>query len=409
MPRQKKQRLKQRKDGRYACRYKELWFYGATDDEALAAREEYIRQLSSGQLAPENVLFSDYATRWVQAYKSHLTDGPYNTHVRMCNRFIEHIGNLYVRDIKPTDISSFYQLFAGKSSSSIHSARDTIKGIFRAAHRRHSEADMCSPESLRAASVNVAVLQIKFRAALADGIIDKDPTASVDPPRGTKGTHREITKEERALIHATDHRLRPAVLVMLYAGLRRGEAMALDIDRDVDFKAMSITVREAVRFDQQGRPLIVRPKTAAGVRTVPMLQGLADELRGRHGLLCASADGALMTENAWERAWESYLYALGEKKHGCSRRWAKKPWLPVEIRAHDLRHSYCTMLYDSNVDLKTAMLWMGHADQSMTMNIYTHLTETRRKDAENALRAAQSSAFGSQNGSQKSIPPVNSL
>ena len=377
MPRQKKQRLKQRKDGRYACRYKELWFYGATDDEALAAREEYIRQLSSGQLAPENVLFSDYATRWVQAYKSHLTDGPYNTHVRMCNRFIEHIGNLYVRDIKPTDISSFYQLFAGKSSSSIHSARDTIKGI--------------------------------FRAALADGIIDKDPTASVDPPRGTKGTHREITKEERALIHATDHRLRPAVLVMLYAGLRRGEAMALDIDRDVDFKAMSITVREAVRFDQQGRPLIVRPKTAAGVRTVPMLQGLADELRGRHGLLCASADGALMTENAWERAWESYLYALGEKKNGCSRRWAKKPWLPVEIRAHDLRHSYCTMLYDSNVDLKTAMLWMGHADQSMTMNIYTHLTETRRKDAENALRAAQSSAFGSQNGSQKSIPPVNSL
>lgn len=377
MPRQKKQHLKRRPDGRYACRYKDQWFYGASEDEALAAREEYIRQLSSCHLAPENVLFSEYATRWVQAYKSHLTDGPYNTHVRMCNRFLENIGNPLIRDVRPTDISAFYQLFAGRSSSTIHAARDTIRGV--------------------------------FKAALADGIIDKDPTASVDPPRGSKGTHREITKEERALIHAADHRLRPAVLVMLYAGLRRGEAMALDIDRDVDFKAMTITVREAVRFDQQGRPMIVQPKTAAGVRTVPMLQGLADELRGRHGLLCPSADGALMTESAWERAWESYLYTLGETKNGCSRRWAQKPWLPVEIRAHDLRHSYCTMLYDSNVDLKTAMLWMGHADQTMTMNIYTHLTETRRKEAEKALREAQKSAFGSQNGSQKNLFHVKPL
>lgn len=58
------------------------------------------------------------------------------------------------------------------------------------------------------------------------------------------------------------------------------------------------------------------------------------------------------------------------------------------------------MLYDAGVDLKTAMLWMGHADQSMTMQIYTHLTETRRKEAENTLRNAEKSLFGSQNGSQ---------
>ena len=70
------------------------------------------------------------------------------------------------------------------------------------------------------------------------------------------------------------------------------------------------------------------------------------------------------------------------------------------IRAHDLRHSFCTMLYDSGVDLKTAMLWMGHADQTMTMQIYTHLTETRRKEAENALRSAQKASFGGQIGGQ---------
>lgn len=115
------------------------------------------------------------------------------------------------------------------------------------------------------------------------------------------------------------------------------------------------------------------------------------------------------TVSAWERAWDSYLYALGEIKNGCSRRWAKGPWEPVTIRAHDLRHSYCTMLYDSGVDLKTAMLWMGHADQTMTMQIYTHLTDTRRKEAENALRNAQKTAFGVQNGGQNETPCVEPL
>ena len=368
MPRIKKQVLKQRKDGRYACRYKGLIFMGHTSDEALAAREEYKQRERRGEGQPSRTLFLNYGEQWLHAYKSHLTDAPYNTHVRMLNRFADLIGNLPLTDVRPSDVSRFYQTFAGKSLSTIKSARDTIKGV--------------------------------FRAALADGLIDKDPAADVAIPNGKKGTHREITKQERELIHKTAHRLRPAVMVMLYAGLRRGEAMALQIERDVDFKNLTITVREAVRFESDGKASISSPKTEAGERTVPMLKGLAGELRGLTGLLCPSADGELMTESAWSRAWESYLYALGETLNGCSRRWAKKEWRPVSIRPHDLRHSFCTMLYDSGVDLKTAMLWMGHADQTMTLRIYTHLTETRRAASEKSLRAAQKSAFGMQNGMQ---------
>ena len=50
MPRPKKQRLKQRADGRYRCRYHGQDFYGATEAEALAAREEYKRQEQAGEL-----------------------------------------------------------------------------------------------------------------------------------------------------------------------------------------------------------------------------------------------------------------------------------------------------------------------------------------------------------------------
>lgn len=76
---------------------------------------------------------------------------------------------------------------------------------------------------------------------------------------------------------------------------------------------------------------------------------------------------------------------------------------------HDLRHSFCTMLYDAGVDLKSAMLWMGHADQQTTMSIYTHLTEQRRTEAEIALRNAEKKAFGMQNGMQNDLFHVEPL
>ena len=343
----------------------------------MQAREDYKRAEQTGQLRQQQSLFFDYAITWLQAYKAHLTTGPYNTHVRNLNTFISICQNRQMWEYRPTDISLYYQHFAGMSASTIHSARDTIKGIFRAAY--------------------------------ADGLIPKDPTEAVQVPKGTKGTHRDITDDERAIIHAVQHRMRVPALVMLYAGLRRGEVMALDVDRDVDFNAKTITVREAVRFSQDGSPIICRPKTDAGIRTIPLLDVLAAELYGKHGLICTSATGHMMTESAWKRAWNSYINAMGEVFNGCQRRWAKNPWLPVDIRAHDLRHSYCTMLYNAGVDLKTAMLWMGHADQTMTMQIYTHLTESRRREAENALRNAEKQAFGMQNGMQAFAVPRETI
>ena len=377
MPRQKKQHLKRRKDGRYCAVYHGIQFMGNTEDEALQARENYKqaeKSVSSGQEIP---FFSDYAMKWLSSYKAHLTTGPYNQHVRNLNKWIEHIGNKPITNYTPSDVSKYYQLFAGMSAATIHSARDTIKGV--------------------------------FKAAFADDIIEKDPSANITPPKGTKGTHRAILPEERMLIHETEHRLRPAVMAMLYAGLRRGEVMALDVDRDVNFQKKTLTVREAVRFARNGRPIICRPKTEAGIRTVPLMDILARELKDKHGLLCPSSTGELMTVSAWKRAWDSYIYALGEQYNGCQRRWSKAAWIPVNIRSHDLRHSYCTMLFELGIDLKTAMLWMGHADQSMTMQIYTHLTEQRRKEAENTLRNAETTFLNMQNDMQKLTSPSDAL
>ena len=384
MPRQK---LTQRTDGRYRCKYKGKEFYGSTPKEAQQKRDEYKRMLDAGMKAESiGLTVKAYAMRWVSTYKAHLTDGPYNTHVRILNRFCDHegIGSRRMQDIDTIDIQGFYNTAEGKSFSYICSMRETIKGLF------------------------------KF--ALADRVIQHDPTSKAKIPKGKKGTHRAITQHERDLISALDHRMRPAAMVMLYAGLRRGEALALDIDRDVDYHKKTITVRYAVRFPDQQHPVLVDPKTEAGSRTIPLLDVLADELQGKHGLLITDADGNMMSESAWSRAWESYLCKLSVLHNGHAKRWHGKtkedkailaaggtipPWQDISIRPHDLRHSYCTMLYDAGVDLKTAQLWMGHADVDVTMKIYTHLTEERQQKATTALENAAKNLFGGQNGGQE--------
>ena len=387
--------LTRRADGRYRVKYQGKQFYGDTQKEAYAKRDEYRRMLEAGIKAEaDGLTVQSYAMRWVSTYKAHLTPAAYDVHVRILNRFIayEDIGRRVMKDVDTIDIQGFYNSYVGKSHSTLCDVRDTIKGL--------------------------------FRYALADRVIQYDPTVKATLPKGKKGTHRVITDRERDLINRTPHRIRPAVMVMLYAGLRRGEALALNIDRDVDFSAKTITVREALRFEGQQHAHIVDPKTEAGRRTIPLLAALAQELTGLHGLLLPSATGTHMTQSAWRSAWSSYISALEATDNGCQRRWYGRtkehqalqaagqlpPWRDVTIRAHDLRHSYCTMLYDADVDVKTAQAWMGHADQDVTLSIYTHLTAERQKKATEALENAAKKLSGVQNGVQtatSSATPVD--
>lgn len=366
-----KQTLKQRADGRYRVKYAGKYFYGSTQREAMAARDEYKRAMEAGEAAEaQGITLHAYAMRWVSTYKAHLSDAAYNTHVRIINRLCDHegLGARRVRSIVASDVQSFYNTYAGMSQSTLNSVRDTVRGI--------------------------------FKAAVADNILRTDPTQRATPPKGTKGSHRAITAHERDLIHRTQHRMRAAVMVMLYAGLRRGEVCALDIDTDVDFDARTITVNRAVFFDGQNHPVLKDPKTEAGVRTIPMPDILANDLRGLHGLVLTGADGGLISESGWTRCWNSYMTAINIEENGIRKRWhgntkehkallaAGLP-LPeyneISIRSHDLRHSYCTMLYEAGVDLKSCMTWMGHADEEMTMQIYTHLSDERLRISADAL------------------------
>lgn len=70
--------------------------------------------------------------------------------------------------------------------------------------------------------------------------------------------------------------------------------------------------------------------------------------------------------------------------YGRSSRIAEKAALP-NIGLHGFRHTHATLLFESGVNIKEIQHRLGHSDISMTMDVYTHITESTEKQAISTL------------------------
>ena len=264
MPRPKKQVLKKRPDGRYACRYKDVWFYSTeSSDDALAQRQAYKDALKHGQIRSYYV--SEYAESWFS--RAYPNIAPTTRQGLKCHldKLTDAIGDLPVAEVKPSYIKAIYsEKYSGLSNSYISAARQLYCSL--------------------------------FDAAVADGLILSNPARdkTAKPHKGTHQGHRAITPQEREWIRTlcTDHRAFPVVMAMLYSGIRPQEAKALNIDEDVDFKNEVIAIRHTAHIDPkngQKYAFTDKGKTERANRQIPLLPPLKSALTGRHGYLVTSA------------------------------------------------------------------------------------------------------------------------
>ncbi len=63
------------------------------------------------------------------------------------------------------------------------------------------------------------------------------------------------------------------------------------------------------------------------------------------------------------------------------------PGLPA-IRLHDLRHTHATILLGRGVHPKVVSERLGHADTSITLNVYSHVTGTLQREAADLFASA---------------------
>lgn len=251
-------------------------------------------------------------------------------------------------------------------------------------------------------------LSAAFRLAIPE-VVQYNPCDKAVVPAGKPAKRREWLDEERqGWVLNTPHRAQRAAMVMMLAGLRRGEATALTW-ADIDLDSRTITVNKSWDF-AAGR--VKGPKTAAGDRVVHIPRLLADYLRAEREAdpatlyVVHTAAGGRMTDIAWRRMWDSYMSDLNVKYgyHGAVSKYATRKKdesgkeqgaLPMVIRTftpHELRHTFCTLLYMAGVDVLTARDQMGHASVQVTQEIYTHLDAKHKARKMEALDGYLSAA-----------------
>lgn len=219
-------------------------------------------------------------------------------------------------------------------------------------------------------------------------------------PKGGKPAQKKeaLSDQQVAVLLETIKGLPPYLFVMigLYAGLRREEALALQWDCVfLDVPTPYISVRRAWRAEHN-RPVVSTVlKTKAARRDIPIPKCLADCLReakatSTSDYVIADSEGQPLSYSQFKRVWQ-YIVVRSTKErtyykyvNGQSIKYTVKPTLGTsqknnprivytldfEVTPHQLRRTYITNLLYAGVDPKTVQYLAGHENSKTTMDIY---------------------------------------
>jgi len=372
-------KLKTQSDGRCRAYYKGKRFSGKTSEEARAKRDAYKYEVEHGIERPDPIPVVDLVETWLQL-KSGIEKRTYNQYVTVLEKLTNTIGNKLVCAVSPADIKRVWKEYDGLSQSYIKKAVFLYKSFFQYA----IDNKYCTNNPMLAESVK--------------------------PHKGTKGTHRCLTETEIELVETVPHRCQNAAMIMMKAGLRRSEVLAL---RKKDIHDGRIYVNKSVKF-VNNRPVVGDTKNESSERSVPLFESLKQITDRVEDYILPDKDGSICSETAFVRAWESYMSDLSTYLNGCHKRWyhltrewkAEHPdeykkyialkengesekaeeyrlrgWTDVDFRPHDLRHTFVTACRDKGVDIRICMDWCGHGSERMILEIYDHPSARREKNA----------------------------
>ena len=207
-------------------------------------------------------------------------------------------------------------------------------------------------------------LSFIFESAIENQMIPFNPARKLRLPDYEKGVRRSITDNERKHFMACYEKDSAYLLfyIILKCGCRPEEAINL-IGRDIDREKKLLHIRGT--------------KTKNSDRYVPIPDALFAAIEGTKPFepISPNRDGKKHSKSSYIRLYE-HLKRDMNISMGCKTyRNALIPPFPLadDFVPYCFRHTYCTDLCNSGVDVRTAQRLMGHANISITADIYTHI------------------------------------
>lgn len=192
-----------------------------------------------------------------------------------------------------------------------------------------------------------------LRKAVTLGMLHRNPFVALELPKYHSRHYRQLEFDEQNAIFeksASRPEYQALFFVLCCTGLRVGECLALDFDRDVNERTGIINVTKTI--DIHTGEIYNRTKTFAGTRQVPFVPELLSPY--------------IRTLKANDRT----------LSYDAVRSYFRRTYSSLNItraNQHSLRHTFISLCHVAGIPPKFVQNIVGHSNVNVTMDVYTHL------------------------------------
>ncbi|AME03356.1 tyrosine-type recombinase/integrase [Selenomonas sp. oral taxon 136] len=344
----------------------------ATEDEAFDAGVKAYADWKSGNIGvtSEKIKLRDYLASWLEnVVRPNVKRTTYNNYHDAANsRITPHIGDIYLQELRPRDIDLW---------------------VNELAHAGLSQGTIRQTKTVLSTALKYAIYPAELIAV--------NPTTGINIPRSAprKVVERTVITPEQFAAIPESNKFYPLLKILYHTGLRISEALGLtwdDIDLDTGLLSISRQRLQAGYFDT--------PKTATSARTFYVDALFLSYLRA---LKKEQTKGELRLGQAYQIAYESKdadrtLILLPKRlppRVDAERRQllcvhpTGIPYAHENVRyalyrlvlnSHSFRHTHATRLIESGAKPVDVAARLGHADATITQNLYAHDTEDMQQE-----------------------------
>jgi integrase len=344
-----------------------------TTEKAKIARKEWTR--------PTDVLFRDVAVEWMRTYaQGNVRPGTLATYDNLLRcHLLPEFGQRHLSEITKRSVQAFVADWrAAGPGFQARLARARELEAERARAEGRPPRPVRRGNSPKTISNGLGVLREMLAYAVEWSYLTVNPAAQIRRPKPERTEMRFLDADEvRRLLAAAEPEWRTLILTLVTTGMRIGELLALRWG-DVDWHKRRVWVRRSV--DRAGR--FSEPKTRTSVRAIAAPPSLIASLRehllrsrfsGEDDLVFPTTRGTPADYgNVTQRALKPAL---------------RRARLP-QVRLHDLRHTYASLLIAQGDHPKLISEQLGHASVQITLDRYGHLMDQSYGDASDRLEQA---------------------
>ncbi|WP_035305064.1 site-specific integrase [Actinokineospora inagensis] len=360
-----------RKDGRYQAAVhvltadgstKRKYVYGKTWDEANDKRVEMLENNRKGTPSiSSGMKLGDYLDHWLtDIVKAERGPSTYSGYEIVVRRYIKkHLGTKRLNSLTTSHMRTFIRELRKEKTVLGKSLSDRyVQNIF---------------ETLRSA----------LTYAIQEDLIGRNVAKMVQAPSRGEFEVEPLDEDgaRRFTSHVLNHWLRAYWLILIMAGLRKGEALGLAWS-DVNLATGAVTIRRTVQR-VRGQLVFGPPKTPRSRRKLYV------------GRVIIAALLVHRTETADRLVAPPLNLAPGQPEdlifitktgrvveprniNTMLARLLKRARIPL-TRVHDLRHTCATLLLMDGATLQEVMELLGHSTIGVTSNVYGHVLDATKK------------------------------